>query len=224
MSAFSIAVLLLAALGTAGLLVYIKFWLPRAVEERTLESLRAFGKAIELRFPSHQGLTEQVLQLSMEVATALKLSPHERHLLEFAVHLRDIGLCAIPYSLVNGRSWEDWSAAEQTTYDRHAEISGAMLEMVPSLKQIAEIVRHHHMRHEDFPKLVEGKFFTPPIQSEILNAVAAYVWIENHQGSVAARAAITAKTGTEIDPAVAEALLSVLSFARIEEPLRRAVV
>ncbi len=224
MSTFSVAVLAVGGVSTLALLLYVKLLLPSKLEQRSLESMRAFSKAIELRFPSHSGLTEEVLRLACLVADSLSLPRADRHELEMAIYLRDVGLCAIPYKLVNGISPLKWTDAQQATYDRHAEVGGAMLESVPSLTHLADAVRYHHMRHDDYPKLVNGDEFSPPLLSEIINACAAYVWLAGHYGAAAARAKVEGGAGTDFDPAVATALLGVITSSRAEEPLRPAVV
>ena len=82
----------------------------------------------------------------------------------------------------------------------------------------------HHVRHDDYPRLVDGNLFQPPLNAEILSAVTAYVWTRRTYGSVAAHKAIEEGTGTMFHPKVAEALLGVITSTRAEEPLRRAVV
>lgn len=214
-------VLSASVVSTVGLIVYLRFLLPKRLEQRYMDSMRAFSTAIELRYPMHRGKTEEVLVLTRLVAREMRLSARERHDLEMAVHLRDIGICAIPYDLINHKSWTD---AERATYDRHAEVSGAMLELVPSLRHLANSVRFHHMRHDEFPRVMDGKVFQPPLGAEVLNVVTAYVWSRREDGEIAARKTIEEGVGSIYDPKVAEALLGVITSSRVEEPLRRAVV
>ncbi len=221
MSLFSVLVLSISVICTLSLIFYLQFLLPKRLEQRYMDSMGAFSTAIELRYQSHHGKTQQVLELTRLVARELHLTGRERHDLEMAVHLRDIGLCAIPYELM---SHTTWTAAEKATYDRHAEVSGAMLELVPSLRHLASTVRFHHMRYDDFPKEMDGQVFQPPFNAEILNVVTAYVDSRRIDGEAAARKTIAEGVGTIYHPKVAEALLCVITSTRVEEPLRRAVV
>jgi response regulator RpfG family c-di-GMP phosphodiesterase len=220
---FSAVVLVAGSVATVGLVLYVLLYLPRLQQQRSLESMRAFSTAIELRFPTHQGMTDEVVRLSLAIANVLHLPAKERYHLEMAAHLRDIGLCAIPYALVN-RSPLELSEAEEATYDRHKEVSGAMLELVPSLRHLADVVRHHHMRHDDYPNLVEGKGYSPPLIAEILNVASGFAWTETRDGFTAARAHLAMESGHEYHPLVAQALLGVITSKRVDEPLRRALI
>lgn len=224
MSIVSWAVIGVALLTTVGLVLYVNVVLPGRLDQRTLQSIRAFGTAIELRFPSHRGLTVEVVSLALELGRRLKLHPAEMRDLEFAAHLRDIGLCAIPYNLVNGRDLREWSEAERITYDRHAEVGGAMLEFVPSLRHLAPIVRHHHMRHDDFPRVRDGQDFRPSLATEVLNVASAYAWLARWQGELLAKEQILRERGTVYHPAVVDAFRDVITSPRVESPNRRLVL
>jgi response regulator RpfG family c-di-GMP phosphodiesterase len=224
MDSLTWAVLAVAVAASTWLVAYVRLYLPQKLEDRFLDSMKAFSTAIELRFPSHEGLSLRVVSLSQAVGRQLGLSNSELRELEMAARLRDIGLCSIPYSLVNGKQARDWSLAETMTYSRHAEVSGAMLEMVPSLRHLADVVRWHHARYDGHDE-VRG---TPlgrelPLDSRILKVVTDYVWRERWQGDVLARDAIRTSTATIYCPEAAEALWGVLTSSRVAEPERVAV-
>lgn len=221
MSAFSQAVLAIGLIGTIALIVYVKLVLPRKLEQRSVEAMRAFSTAIELRFRDHMGRTDRVSVLTRQLGVALRLSTSQRHDLAMATQLRDIGLCAIPYAMVNAQSSSTWTEAQRITYDRHAEVGGAMLELVPSLEHLAEPVRFHHARQPGYP-VPDG--VRPSFLAEILNVATSYVWLELRDGTIPARAAIEAGAGTLYDKTVVEALMQVTSPPRIEEPLTPAAV
>ncbi len=216
MGELDFAVLLVAAAATAWLLYYVRWYLPSQMDERFRESLKAFSTAIELRFPTHSGLSNRVLGLSAGVGRLMGLRHAQLRDLQMAATLRDIGLCAIPYNLVNGKAEEDWTEAEQMTYDRHPEVSGAMLELVPSLKHIAPIVRLHHANFDTLPAdptIPSGKRL--PVEARVLKVVTQYVWLERTQGDFLARETIREGIGTIYCPAATEALLAVLTSARV---------
>lgn len=216
MGALDIGVLLVAAAATAWLLYYVRWYLPAQLDERFRESLKAFSTAIELRFPTHAGLSNRVLGLSAGVGQAMGLRQSQLRDLQMAATLRDIGLCAIPYNLVNGRTEEEWSEAERMTYDRHPEVSGAMLEMVSSLKHLSTIVRLHHanfISDPADPTMPSGKRL--PVEARVLKVVTQYVWLERTQGDLLARENIREGIGVVYCPLSAEALLSVLTSARV---------
>ncbi|MCO5297937.1 MAG: hypothetical protein M9921_13895 [Fimbriimonadaceae bacterium] len=224
MSAVAAGVLFSAALATLWLLYYVRVYLPRVMDERFGDSMRAFSTGIELRIASHRGLSDRVVPLSLLVGRRLRLPRPKLRDLEMAARLRDIGLCAIPYDLLNTKAPWEWTEADRLTYDRHPEVSAAMLELVPSLQHLAAAVRSHHF---DFDP--PGGRFVPsrtdiPLNGRILRVVTEYVWQERHQGALLAREVLLAGSGMEFDPKVVDALLEVLRSTRAAEPRSVAVV
>jgi response regulator RpfG family c-di-GMP phosphodiesterase len=205
----TIVVLLIAVGSTAWLLFYTRVYLPREMNQRLSETMKAFSTAIELRFPTQKGTSTRVVRLSSQIAKKLNLSPAKIRELEMAAQLRDIGLCSLPYRMLNQRDPDQWSLAEQATYSRHAEVSGAMLEMVPGLSFLAPIVRMHHC---DFDAVVDL-----PMESRILKLVTEYVWDEKHYGREVALDRIRDGVGASYCPQVADAFLQVLTSSHVDE-------
>lgn len=214
----------LGALGatSAGMVYYLRVHLPTLIAERTRDGLRAFCKAIELRFPSHEGLTARVLPLSVEVAKRLALSPKRIQRLELAAQLRDIGLCAVPFKLVNSKQLIRWTDEDQAQYFKHAETGAAMLEHVPSLASLAPIVRWHHTSFAEIEQLKEAGVRVP-IEAQILNVVSSYVWYDRWQGEMLARTWLEQGSGTEFDPAVVAAFNDVLTSSRGAQPAQELI-
>lgn len=217
MGILTVIVLTLMTVATFWLLYYSRVILPKQLDERINESVKAFGTAIELRFPTHKGLSKRVITLSDAVAKQLKLTPNQRRDLELAGRLRDIGLCAIPYRLVNDLPATEWNVADKATYFRHAEVSGAMLEMIPELTRLAPAARHHHTRYDGADDPTSPAGLSLPMQSRILKAVADYVWYERLQGALIAREILKAGRGSAYCPQAADALLTVLTSSRVDQ-------
>lgn len=223
MQALTIVVLVGLAATTCAMLVYLLKVLPQQLNRRTRDSISAFSRAIELRFPSHEGLTEEVVHLSLQVGRMLQLAPDTLERLELAAMLRDVGLCAIPYKLVNEKPVLRWSSEDQQAYYRHQEISATMLELVPSLKHLAPIVRCHHTSFDgsDGPHFPSHENL--PIESRILKVVGAYVWGERWQGRMLARTWIEQGAGADYDPIIVAALWEVMAFSPAPEHPRTPV-
>lgn len=211
----TLAVILAAVAATAWLAQYVFFYLPKRMEDQYRESMKAFSKAIELRFPSHAGLSMRVAALSQAVGARMNLGRRRLIDLEMAAILRDIGLCAVPYALVNGKARETWSESELNEYERHGEISGSMLDLVPHLKHLAPIVRNHHVDYRIHAELGEIFRSAVPTESYILNAVSAYVWIERLEGPMTAREHLRQCAGSKFEPMVVAALFDVLPSLRV---------
>ena len=63
MDGTSLTILILGGLTSLWLVYYVRYQLPRKLDERFRESMRAFSTAIELRFPTQKGMTDEVVRL-----------------------------------------------------------------------------------------------------------------------------------------------------------------
>jgi len=188
-------------------LAYYRFVLLPASRDAQFEgSINAFSRAVELRFPNHAGLTDVVAQLARRVGKAMGFGPTRLQKLERSVRLRDVGLCAIPYQLVNRRSWEDWTLSEMATYECHADVGAAILETIPTLAEHAPTVRDHHapFRSPASPSDMRA----PSLEARIAKATVEFVWYWRHRGYDAAIRQLTEGSGTVFDPQVVPHVLS----------------
>lgn len=190
-------VLWLSAAATIGLIWYVLKLIPHEMELRYLDSFRAFSRAVELRFSRVSGQTDQVRRLSRMVGHKLGLGAKEVSRLEAAAMLRDLGLCAIPYRLLNRLPADRWTEVEAEQFAAHPEIGATMLEMIPSLKEIAPIVREQQIAE------------ATRMEARILRVVSAYVRIRAEQGPDAALQRLRSPDGG-FDPQIVEALASML--------------
>jgi len=193
---------------SCGLAYYVWILLPASQDDRLEGAVRAFGRAVELRFPNHAGLTETVAKLCRRVGVRMGFGSQRLRHLERVARLRDIGLSAIPYRLVNRRQWSDWTLSETATYDCHPEVGGAILETIPSLSAYAEGVRAHHAPFASPEN--ESDFRAPVLEARIVKVCAEYVWYSRHLGAPAALKHIHEGMGTLYDPQVAHELLKVV--------------
>lgn len=217
MNIVALVILIAAGLTTIWLFYYVHFHLPAKVETRMLESMQAFSKAVELRFPNNTGKTQEVVELSRKIAKRFDYTRSELHNIELAAHLRDIGCCAIPYRLFNERNRVDWTDAEAKVFSRHPEVSGAMLELVPSLRHVANSVRYHHLRFDgaDSPGSPIGTAI--PLNARILKVVSDYVWALEELGERSAHRMVTDGCGTVYCPDVVAEFRQVLTSTCVQE-------
>lgn len=209
-------VMALCCLSTGAITYYTLVVMPRHINRRIRQTVQAFGTAIELRFPSHRGITERVVTLSLLVGRKLGLSIDDLRRLEMAAQLRDIGLCAVPFELINGKPGREWTQSEWSTYYRHVDVSGAMLELVPSLKHLATIVRYHHTPFTSTHDQFCPSGTSLPIESRILHVVTSYVAWAREEGSLLACDRVKRGAGADFDPTVVKALMQVLTSNRVE--------
>ncbi len=197
------AFILGSATALSGLLVYaLRTVIPREVDHRYRNSIRAFSSAIELRFPEHAGTTKRVAELARLIAKELRMSRDEVQDLEQASYLRDIGLSAVPYRLLNEKPFREWTPAEQELYDRHPAIGAEMLDRLASFRKLAPIVRDHHRPFHDGGRKI-------PLGARILCVVTDYVWNERAIGHGLALQSMVDQAGDRYDPDVVAVLKKV---------------
>ena len=218
MTDVSIGVLSFAGLTTVGLVFYVQYYLPRQLEQRFLESMRAFSRAIELRFPTNSSRTDEIMAMAKALGRRFGYTRAELHELELSVHLRDIGCCSIPYHPFNDKPKSAWTEFETRVFERHPEVSGAMLELVPSIRHIAGSVRWHHARYDG--KNVPGSptGIDLPLNARILKISADFVWLECELGHEAAVRKILEGAGAEYCPDVVVEFVQMLTSTRVVEP------
>ena len=201
-------------------MLYVHRILPAQVERRTRDTFRAFSRAVELRFPSHDGLTDDVVDLCGKVARKIGMSRKRTLRLEMAAQLRDIGLCAIPYRLVNEKPVLRWTDEDRTTNYRHQEVSATMLRWFPSLSHLAPIVRCHHTNFDGIsPRAPLPRPGDIPRGQGGSNSLVLYL-AERWSGPMLARTWIEQGAGTEYDPQIVEAFWQVLTSSRAVQPAK----
>jgi len=204
-----------AAAATLWLVVFVNILLPRQVDDRFFDSMRAFSRAVELRFPGQAHLSEDVEALAVRIGRELGFTQQRLRRLRMAARLQDVGLCALPYALINTKPSDQWTDAERATYNRHPEVSGAMLDLVPSLRDLTEIVRCHHARYDGSDECPVGESI--PIEARVLKVSVDYAWTTRHMGELIARDKIMAGKETEYCPVVVNALAGILKSGRARE-------
>lgn len=214
MGSLSLVVLVCMGFATAMLIYATRVRLPHSLDARIADSIKAFGTAVELRFPSHRGLMHRVITLSDAVGKMMGLDHQQLRRLELAGRLRDIGLCAVPYRLVNRMQPSEWNAAERTEYLRHAEVGSNMLDQVVELRHIAPIVRFHHVRYDGKDQPAAPCGTSLPVEARILKAVVDYVWHERMQEGLMARQLLIDGRGNAFCPEAVDTLLELVATAR----------
>lgn len=141
------------------LLVRLESNRDKELDERYFQTMRIIGDAFDLSrgVPGHSG---RVSNLSAEVAREMGISAEETRDIRYAAALHDIGR-------IETEGEEDSPA--------HAERAAEVLEQVPRLKPIANIVRHHHPAAEE-----EGGTQRFPAGSKIIGVVSDYDLLTNH--------------------------------------------
>lgn len=203
---------------TALLTWHVRVEIPRRQRKRMYQTLEAFSTAIQLRFPSHHGLSKSVAVAAMHIADELQLSGRTRHRLEMAAWLRDIGLCSIPFGLVNRKPMMYWNDSDHATYARYPEISASMLELVPSLRELAPIVRSHLLPWDGSMGSQHPEGEDIPLEARILRVAHDFAWAERREGPLLARDRLLRGMDNLYDPIVVRAFLGTVEFTVERRP------
>jgi len=188
----------IAVASIAALAYYAFVVLPARIHRWRCEGLRAFARLIELRTQGRYGKAEPMAELASAVAQRLGVPLHERRRMELAVYLRDIGMVAIPYPVLNKRT--PLTPAERELISRHAEISASITEQIPGLWQVAPIVRLHHVVYSEQPDA--------PLTAHILSALEDWLRIAECADADTAASVLKQGAGTRYHPLATQAILS----------------
>lgn len=233
METASLVVLGLMALVTTLLFVWTRVILQRQVQREALENYQAFGRAVELRFPAYAGDTRRILDLTERLGQVAGLTPRERRRLAIAARLRDIGLCTIPYSLLNEKPEILWNPEERETFYAHPFHGANMVEQLPLLADAATAIRWHHQPF-DPDQTGEGPLGTPPapaapdgprgkdlpVEARILALVTEIAFAERFEGAAGVRQRLESGRGRQFDPDLCDLLRPMLDSERGERIAR----
>ena len=180
----------------------------------------ALAAAIDARDDYTASHSAQVVELACEVARGLDLSPREIEHVRDGALLHDVGKVGIPNEILHKPgplNEEEWEMMR-----RHPVIGERILRRTPELEEIAPLVRHEHERWDGggYPDGLSGTDI--PVGSRIILACDAYNAMITRRpyrepmSEDDAVAELRAGAGTQFDPSVVDALLTVLSGWGIE--------
>lgn len=134
----------------------------KELDERYFQTMRVIGDAFDIPrgVPGH---SSRVSNLAAEVARKMGLPRDQTRQVRYAAALHDIGRIEFD---------------NKPEAPGHAAIAADVLEEIPRLQPIAEIVRYHHPVPE-----AEGGTQRQPMGSKIIGAVSDYDLLTNHPSS-----------------------------------------
>jgi HD-GYP domain-containing protein (c-di-GMP phosphodiesterase class II) len=161
----------------------------------------------------------QVAELAGRIATRLGLPAATVLRCRLAGWLHDVGKIAIPDRVLGKPG--PLTSAEWRVMVTHASFGADLVARTPGIAESASAVRHHHERWdgEGYPDRLLG----PDIPVEARVVSAADTWNAMTHDRVYRRALdfdsacaeVLASAGSQLDPAVADALLAVVREARV---------
>jgi response regulator RpfG family c-di-GMP phosphodiesterase len=185
---------------------------------RNRESLYALLKVLEEHSPGVLEDLNRVARFATATAECLGLSEYEVERVEIAGRLHNVGNIAIPRAILNkpGALFNEELEIMRT----HAEIGARIVASVPSLADVAELVRSHHERPDGrgYPDRLAGEDI--PLGASIIALCAAFVAMMRQRPFSdaitveAALAEVGKYSGTQFDPRVVHAFCELLRLAR----------
>ncbi len=187
----------------------------RKGELTVLEVIDSLAEAIDAK--DHYTGNHTLETSIYAVALARRMGLNERSLerLRNAAKLHDIGKIGVPEHILCKEG--KLTSGEADVMRKHPETGARILRHIGSLKDIADIVEHHHERWDGsgYPHGLEGEEI--PMESRILAVIDAYHAMTSNRSyrrsCVAgdALAEIRASAGTQFDPLVADRFIELMA-------------
>ena len=184
-------------------------------QENFLGTMESLSLAVESRDPATGKHSERLDGLITDLSDKLGLNDEEDRRLTRAGALHDIGKIGIPGSILGKPgplTKKEWKIMQD-----HPDIGSAIVALIPFLKDIAPIIKHHHehFNGDGYPDHLAGEDI--PIESRILLVADAYDAMTSnrpyrlalsHEESMAR---LVEGKGTQFDPEVVDAFLVLVS-------------
>jgi putative nucleotidyltransferase with HDIG domain len=185
-----------------------------ALEAGYLATLRSLASAIDAKDPSTHGHSQRVAELAIATGRELGLSEDELKPLAYGGLLHDVGKIGVAETILHksGRLEDD----EREQMQAHPSIGAEILRGVEFLREAAPAVRNHHERWDGtgYPDGLTGEAI--PLVARIVNAADTFDACTSprpYQPAMTLEEAIAVLhrlRGSQIDPAVCDALVRVL--------------
>jgi len=142
------------------------------LEGVTVGTLSALVKMLEARTPHFQGHSQAVAELAGRMAEELDLPPSDVEACRTAGFLHDIGMIAVPDSILEKSG--PLTPSESVRMKEHCRIGKGVLEPFPQLGAVPEYVYYHHERLDGsgYPMGLRGGEI--PLGAQIVAAADAY--------------------------------------------------
>lgn len=183
--------------------------------ELFLSSLEALALVLETKDPYSLGAAGRVSTLVLAIADALGLSSDEKQSLQVAALLHDVGMGIAAGSI--GSTKRQLSTVERGLLRAHPAAAADVLRQIPALEAVVPIVYHHH-EHFDGGGYSEGLTGEEiPLGSRVLavaDALVAMTGERSYRPPMSVEGALNelnAKSGSQFDPEVVEAVTRLLN-------------
>jgi putative nucleotidyltransferase with HDIG domain len=195
--------------------------LQRELRDAYVATVTMLADAVEAKDPYTHGHCEMVSYYARRTAERLNLKDPELSLVCYGALLHDVGKIGVSDGILNKPG--PLLPEERELVRSHVRVGFDLISKVPALKAVAEVVLHHHEWYDGtgYPNGLSGE--TIPVASRIVCVVDSYSAMVTKRpykepySDEEARAELRRCAGTQFDPKVVEAFLSVLESTTIEE-------
>lgn len=185
------------------------------LQDRTLKSLADLAAGIDSRTPYLRDKSQRVLNLGTRLAEALNLSESEIRSLQWASLFHDIGMASVPETILN--KWGPLTDEERDVIRAHPRLAELLFRGSKYFESALPVVLHHHERYDGqgYPQGLRGEDI--PFLARILSVVDTYVAMVSvrpyqprftHEEAIAE---MKKQAGTQLDPRIVEALVTILN-------------
>jgi HD-GYP domain-containing protein (c-di-GMP phosphodiesterase class II) len=188
----------------------------RYMDMRTtyLQTITALSAALDAKDPSTHGHSERVAGHAVAIGRKLGVSHVDLELLEYVGILHDVGKLGVRDAVLKKPGL--LTAAEYEEMKQHPTLGGQIVGGIKLLGKGSQWIRHHHERYDGtgFPDGLAGEDI--PLGARIITVADAYDAMLSARSykpdftPERARQELLQCSGTQFDPKVVAALLSVL--------------
>lgn len=191
--------------------------------DRYLQNLQALASALESDDPYRRGASRRTAELSVALGEELGLDAEDLVSLRMAAILHDVGMGLATGSV--GATDRPLSTVDRGLVRAHPKVASDVLAQVPSLEELAPMVRHHHERFDGdgYDAGLSGAAI--PLGSRILAVTDSFVAMTSarpYRNALSLTDAIEeldAGAGAQFDPLVVEAFIGLIAKRPELDPL-----
>ncbi len=182
-------------------------------EQILVSIIMTLVNTLEVRDEYTHGHSTEVAVIATDIMTALKIDTEERFMINFAALLHDIGKIGIADTILNKKgklTEEEFDAIKQ-----HPVMGAKILAGIPSLNQIAEIVKYHHERYDGggYPNGLSGAEISLGARIiAVADSFQAMISDRPYRKGMSQQAAMEEmerNKGTQFDPEIIEVFLKI---------------
>lgn len=176
-----------------------------------LEAVKALAEAINAKEPYIGQHSRRVTRYALALADAIAMGPDDRYVLELGAWMHDVGKIGTPDYILSKPA--RLTSAEQEIMKEHSVKGGEIIGQIEELRQVADIIRHHHEQ-------VDGRGYPDGLRGEAIPLCSRIVLIADAYDSMTSdriyRKAVPREVAfgelaknarTQFDPELVEAFL-----------------